>query len=165
MIKERLLRLADLLEADAANPTGIKFNIGTWAAKDGYDADAFSMDNVEFQFDLGQKTIPVDCNTVACAVGLAAISGVFAAEGLGWELRDQGEAHKGVLVPTFEGKNNFDAVQDFFDIDYRSVYHLFTSEGYEDRPDVEDGKLPLGAAGELIVAKQIREFVANDGMT
>ena len=39
MNKKRLLKLADLLEADANNPKGIKFDMGTWGDGKGEVAD------------------------------------------------------------------------------------------------------------------------------
>lgn len=60
---ERLKLLAQKLREDAANPNGIKFEIGVWYG----DVD-------------GAK--PVSCGTTACAMGLAALSPEFQAMGL-----------------------------------------------------------------------------------
>jgi len=156
MRKDLLLRLAAALEMDAANPTGIKFDIGTWAAKDGYNADADYDTNIPYLFKSETETVPVDCGTVACAVGFAAISGIFKDEGLTYKLKSAEGAY--YLTPYFNGLDNFEAVGDFFEIDRWAVYHLFTGEGYEEKYD--NRRLPVGAEGELAVAKQIREFVA-----
>ena len=56
MNKKRLLKLADLLEADAKNKKGIKFDY--WATA-----------------NLADPKEPISCGTSACAMGLAALSG------------------------------------------------------------------------------------------
>jgi hypothetical protein len=60
--KKRLLKLADLLEADAKNRKGIKFDLGTVAMSSAEDGN----------FIKGELEPSVSCNTVACAMGLAA---------------------------------------------------------------------------------------------
>jgi len=70
MNKRRLLKLADLLEADAKNKKGVKFDLGTWG-------------------NLNEGTPEeevISCGTTACAAGLAAMSGAFKKEGLGYRL-------------------------------------------------------------------------------
>ncbi len=63
MNKRRLLKLADLLEADAKNKKGIKFDMYGWGRVSDPDA-------------------PLSCGTAACAMGLAALSGAFERAGL-----------------------------------------------------------------------------------
>jgi hypothetical protein len=63
MNKRRLLKLADLLEADAKNKKGVRFHMHGW----GYVTDPEN---------------PISCGTKACAMGLAAISGTFKRAGL-----------------------------------------------------------------------------------
>jgi hypothetical protein len=149
MNTDRLLRLADLLEANAANPTGVKFDLETWAIPAGYDVHtAYSTGTHAYAPDT--ETIPLDCNTVACAMGLAAISGVFKDDGLDWKISDSGW-----LVPVY-GKfiDGFQAAEAFFDVEYRATEHLFDASFY---PDVET----KGSDGELAVAQRIRDFVAG----
>lgn len=67
MNKKRLLKLADLLEADAKNKKGIKFDMYGW----GVVSDPLN---------------PVSCGTAACAMGLAALSGAFKRAGLDYYL-------------------------------------------------------------------------------
>src|SRR3990167_5294574 len=67
MNKRRLLKLADLLEADAKNKKGIRFDMGRWG------------------FVLDEKQ-PLSCGTSACAMGLAALSGTFKRAGLGTKI-------------------------------------------------------------------------------
>jgi len=78
--KERLLHLAEILESDASNPTGIKFDLAIWGVGAG----------------------EMDCGTKGCAVGLACLHPDFKAQGLrmgrsepmfdgyqGWEAVDE----------------------------------------------------------------------------
>lgn len=139
MNKKRLLKLADLLEADAKNKHGIKFNLDNWAADGDGDARAF--------YDV--DVIPVNCNTQACAVGLACISGAFKRSGLGYDI-----AYSGALVPSFEGLQQWDAVQSFFGLTTDEAGLLFSSDKYPT-------KKTKGAAAERYVAKRIRDFVAG----
>ena len=65
MNKRRLLKLADLLEADAENKTGVQFDLKGWGHS--HDDDT---------------PVAVSCGTTACAMGLAVLSGAFADAGL-----------------------------------------------------------------------------------
>lgn len=67
--KERLLKLADPLEADANNPTGVKFDLTVWAAPaaqqeavEHHDYDAINA----AKFREGTTEVPLDCNTAVC---------------------------------------------------------------------------------------------------
>lgn len=148
----RLLKLADLLEADAANPKGVKFDLDTWASDARMIDLKWDNDLIEsLKYDPNTKIIPVSCQTAACAMGLAAISGAFKDEGLSWRINSDGW-----LVPTFNETESFTAAEEFFDLDgYGEAEYLFSSDRYPHA----DRK---GQQGELAVAKRIREFVAND---
>lgn len=133
MHKKRLLKLADLLEKDAKNKKGIKFNLRAWALV----AD-------------GKK--PMSCGTQACAMGLAALSGAFKRQGLtmGWN-----------YIPTIRnGKTHwyemrgFDAAAVLFEIDYGLAEWLFSARYYRGIPTT-------GATSERAVAKRIRAVVAG----
>jgi hypothetical protein len=63
MNKRRLLKLADLLDADAKNKKGIQFDMRSWGEVD-------------------DPENPISCGTQACAMGLAALSGAFKRAGL-----------------------------------------------------------------------------------
>jgi hypothetical protein len=144
MREDLLLRLADALEADANNPTGIKFDLRTWAytPEEGVDDPA----GLTTCFEVGE-VIPVNCNTAACAMGFAAISGLFAAEGLSYEIK------RGVFYPTLDDINDgFKAGAKLFDINSRQSWYLFDPTYY--RNEEQTGK-----AGELAVVNRIREFV------
>lgn len=139
MNTQRLLKLADLLEADATNPEGCKFDLDTWAT---YDEDEY--------FPTKRKFKQLNCNTQACAVGLACLSGAFKAEGLSW--RPSWEENN--IVPLFKRKAGFPAVEAFFGINNDAAHFLFASYQYVRLPTV-------GAEGERAVAKRIREFVTR----
>ena len=131
--KNRLLKLADLLEADAKNRKGVKFDLGLWGSTE----------------DIENIPVSVSCGTTACAVGLAVVSGAFKRSGL-----TNGASFQGKIVPKFEGELGFEAVEKFFNLSNRESDFLFTDEYYTD----DQCK---GAKGERAVAKRIRQFVAD----
>lgn len=154
MRTDRLLRLADLLEADANNPTGVKFDLGHWATSaehaEALDAQEATFDVIQKKrFKEGIKEIPVNCNTAACAMGLAAISGAFKDEGLSWTLF-QCRNGTGELLPTLGTLAGFAAAARLFDIDSNTTFNLFDPSYY----DVIRGK-----KAELAVADRIRSLV------
>lgn len=144
MNKKRLLKLADLLEADAKKKKGVKFDLGTWASpidKSGY----------QLRFDRQQKTVPVNCNTAACAVGLAAISGAFRRSGLTFTYA--GSDDDGYrLSPKFGGHTDMHAAAALFGVELSTAEWLFLPDFY---------KRSTGATGERAVAKRIRGVVAG----
>ncbi len=142
MNKRRLMKLADLLEADAKNKKGVKFNLCTVVTP----SRGLSLDS---------KEVPVSCGTQACAMGLAAISGAFKRAGLFYRI-DAGlkmlfvETTMNGLVTEYD-----DAAAELFDITVDEAGFLFSPNYYPRR-------LPkTGARGERIVAKRIRDFVAG----
>jgi hypothetical protein len=141
---ERLLKLADLLEADANNPKGVKFDLTAWVQKKDSDGEFTT-----FGFAKGE-TIPVSCGTAACAWGLAAISGAFADDGVGFDLN-----RNGWISPTFNGAEDFDAAEMFFDINTNEVSYLFD-------PDFYPNSKLRGRKGELYVAKRVRDLAAGN---
>lgn len=143
MNKKRLLKLADLLDADAKNKKGAAFDLNAWAMKKDDDG-VFS----RWLFQPGES-VEVNCNTAACAWGLAAISGAFKREGVGYKV-----ACCGVLSPTFKGKEDFDAAVKFFAISVSAAGFLF-------EPDQYPRAKRRGAIAERYVAKRIRDFVAG----
>lgn len=147
MNKRRLLKLADLLEADAKNKKGVKFDLGTWAAP----AESSFLNR---SFEKKESAVAVDCGTSACAVGLACISGAFKRSGLTYGYKRNWSGSGWHLMPKFEGRTQFPAVQRFFDINKPEAFFLFSGDKYP------HGKQE-GAIGELYVAKRIRDFVAG----
>ncbi len=148
MNKERLLKLADLLEADAANPEGVKFDLNFWAADAQFSGKNYEERGVLKDQGMGFKegeAIPVNCGTAACAVGLACISGAFADEGLTYKIN-----HNGDLLPVFEDYEDWGAAEIFFDLTDEQSSKLFSPGSYSNR---------TGASAELEVAMRIRGLV------
>lgn len=135
MRKDLLLKLADLLEADAVNPEGIKFDLAVWA---------------DLTHPNWSDKIPMDCGTKACALGLAAISGIFEGEGL----------TMGPVFPTLlkDGTRytGYHAATHLFELtenDMADSVYLFSPSAYS-------GDI-TGAPAELQVAKRIRDLVTS----
>lgn len=129
MNKRRLLKLADLLDADSKNKKGICFDFTLWG-------------------EVEDEHNPVSCGTTACALGLAAVSGVFKKQGLKYRVRGGclGIGFKRTWHPATVAAR-------FFDITLSDAYELF----------VHSSGLPsaAGAKAERAVAKRIRNFVAG----
>lgn len=133
MHKRRLLKLADLLEANAGNKTGAKFDMSTFG-------DVTDADN------------PISCGTTVCAMGLAALSGAFKRTGLTAKVDRE---HLPCFNVNFYWKGRetspFVAAQRTFEITREDAKALF------------DGSLPLpnnghGAKAERAMAKVLRTF-------
>ena len=139
MNKKRLLKLADLLEADANNPEGAKFDIRKWGN--------------------GKGEPTVSCGTKVCAMGLAAVSGVFKKQGLTCKVERYRDLKDGFVINIgFKGENDwytdgFIAAQRLFEITSTESDFLFSDSSYSGRT--------TGRRGELYVAKRIRDFVAG----
>jgi hypothetical protein len=142
MNKRRLLKLVDLLEADAKNKKGIKFDLGTVGRPS----------NSELNFKVGELEPAVSCNTAACAMGLAAISGAFKRQGLSYVITRFGD-----INCTLEGRERFyaAAAARLFEISEAEAMFLFSPSEYRDEEPT------IGAKGERYVAKRIRDFVAG----
>lgn len=131
MNKKRLLKLADLLEADAKNKNGIMFDMGTF----GWVED---------------EKKPVSCGTQACAMGLAGLSGAFKRAGLAAQIHENGSV--GFRWNGRKVLSGFTAAERLFEIGSYEANDLFGSESVQ----INGGQ---GAAAELAVAKRIRQFV------
>jgi hypothetical protein len=142
MNKRRLLKLADLLEADANNKTGVRFNLGTVV-------------NPGKNLPKDAKTVPVSCGTQACAMGLAAITGAFKRNGLSYRI--DARPDETFIETTMYGTDieYDDAAMELFGISYEEANFLFTPSFYPSRSP------KTGSRGELLVAKRIRDFVAG----
>jgi hypothetical protein len=145
MKAQRLLKLADLLEQDAKNKKGVKFDLHSWG-------------------QVTDKDEPLSCGTVCCAVGLAAVSGVFKRAGLGYRLTGDWSGNKTLIDVTYKGRcrstaiasGSFVSAMKFFDLTQREASYLFVEASYH-----EDDIVTTHAAGERAVAKRIRQFVAK----
>jgi hypothetical protein len=146
---ERMRRMSALLRKDAANPKGVKFDLGSWAEPADFDVGAAwrwqNAGNAPVAF-----TPAVSCNTQACAFGLAAISGEFAVEGLGYEVKGMAGGPMR-LLPTYQGETDFNAAEAFFGITHDEALYFFDPECYE--------TVPREAEGELLVAQRIDDFL------
>jgi hypothetical protein len=143
---KRLLKLADLLEEDADNPNGMKFNMGVWG-------------KTKVDGKLG-----VDCGTQGCAMGLAALSGIFKRQGLRYRYEQtydpttpwNHDAKEILEMAIFHVDHPEDdeliAAAYLFGITMQDADYLFTP----------DGKNPTtGKKAERRTAQKIREFVAG----
>lgn len=150
---ERLRRLEALLRADAVNATGAKFDLGTWVAP------ATSVDRV-FEGESTPEAVPVNCNTSACAMGLAVLSGAFEADGLcAYYQPVYGQAGKTrgfQLIPAMKvadvddyQERGFGAAEQLFDISENDAVYLFDPGRYI---------VTKGAEAEIDVADRIRDF-------
>ena len=132
MNRERLSRLATLLEGyrDRDAP---RFSLQNWGETE--------TQRRGFLW-LRRHT----CNTAACAVGLACVSGVFAEDGLSYD-----EGNNGALTPMFDGIEGWSAVKTFFGLDQSQAVRLFAEHSY----DVIEGEIAAQA-----VAARIRQVIA-----
>lgn len=105
--RKRLLKLADLLEADAKNKKGIKFNLTMWGQV---------CDNAK----------PVSCGTYGCAMGLAVASRAFVRAGLHPPSVD------GSLSPRFGREHAFNAAARLFQIPPSEAHFLFSATRYDE---------------------------------
>jgi len=147
MNKRRLLKLADLLEANAKNRKGARFNIRTWGDVDN-DAEP-----------------ELSCGTTVCAIGLAAVSGAFKRAGLrykiepGWFSYNIEVFHEDKAAIRRLGDSSasgFLAARLLFDLSEREAAFFFlpAREGGCGLPN--NGQ---GAVAERALAKLIRRFV------
>lgn len=134
MNKRRLLKLADLLDENAKNKKGIRYNHGRWGT-------------------IANENEPVSCGTQACALGLAAISGAFRRNGLGYKVNDTGWVS---FTIDKAPHNPLYAANKIFDVDERLYDRIFVNP-----PRNTKGVLvEVGAQAEKAVARNIRKIVA-----
>lgn len=160
MHTERLGRMRDLLRRDAANPTGVKFDLGTWAEpaeRQGHGHNfplpegVKSSDSHRYYTELEPIKVPVSCDTMACAFGLAAISGEFKDEGLSYSFCIGADKTNGTLLPAYQGEHGFEAAAALFRITTGDAQYFFDPDHYD--------TTPKEAEGELIVAQRIDDFI------
>lgn len=137
MRTDLLIKLRDLLIHDAYNPEGIRFDMGSWGK--GYDEE----------WDFAQEKVEANCGTKGCAFGLAAMSGIFEDEGLGYYVKDS------FLTPTYSKngrvtENHIAAIK-LFEITPMQGLTLFDPAAY---PSNRTGKL-----AELEVVRRINELL------
>jgi hypothetical protein len=135
MHKERLLKLADFVEANAVDN---KFNMRSFFSRDAHKAE-----------DLRTK-----CGTTACLAGWGCIIPEFNQAGYKAELHNPLHPEFGI-VPTYNGKEMFGALEDFFDLNEEQAQYLFGE--YSD----QDETLPRDEDGVELAVSRIRNFVAT----
>jgi hypothetical protein len=133
MNRERLKRLAVLLEGYRDSDV-IRFDLQNWGK--------FESRRAGFLW-LHQRS----CNTAACAVGLACGSGIFAEDGLSYEV----DKINMELTPLFRDLEGWSAVKSFFDLDQVQAVKLFAEHSYE---------LTECEAAARAVAARIRKMIA-----
>lgn len=133
MNKRRLLKLADLLEADAKKKNGIRFDLNAVAKRS--DGGQVGRGDV----------LALDCGTTACAIGLWGICGKFPG------VTSVVDPCSNQVWPVYKKKEGRTAAELYFGINICVSEWLFLSQYY-------DGPTS-GAAGERAVAKRIRDFV------
>jgi hypothetical protein len=133
MNRERLKRLAVLLEGYRDSDV-TRFDLQNWGK--------FESQRAGFLW-LHQHS----CNTAACAVGLACGSGIFAEDGLSYEV----DKTNMELTPLFRDLEGWTAVKSFFDLDQVQAVKLFAQHSYE---------LTEGEAAARAVAARIRNMIA-----
>lgn len=126
--RRRMLKLARLLEKDAKDKKGIKFDMWTWG----------------FVNDEKNK---LSCQTTACAMGLAALSGAFRSAGLVAKIPKNGF----FIRFKFKGRRleGVSAAVKLFGISRKDAQNLFT----------EWDSNPAGAKAELAMAQRLRDYV------
>jgi len=139
--RRRLLKLAKLLEANAKNKKGCRFDYGDWGSiEDPYQKPG------------------LNCGTTACALGLAAISGKF--PGLGYKI---GRGNYSIMIRLAGRGNrdlgNFQIGAKYFGITMEQSHYLFS----EALSEVGNLGSSGGAKAERAVAKAIKRFVAGKG--
>jgi hypothetical protein len=156
---ERLAMMRDLLRTDAANPTGVMFDLGLWAGQSGERHGEFMPETLGMERSVGTctheqldpKHMPtMSCGTVGCALGLAMLSRQFEKFGMGGEYHTT-QSGNIMLLPSCNGQSGFEAGEELFGIDHDTSRYLFDPDYYD--------STPREAAGELFVAQRIDDLL------
>jgi hypothetical protein len=132
MNKRRLLKLADLLERDARDKNGISFDMGTWGI-------------------VSNKDDPISCDTRACAMGLAAVSGAFKRAGLSYRVQHNGK----IIMKLGNMQRPLRVAARLFKISEYQAHELFARSW-------DLSYCGFGSAAEREVAQRIRKFVREN---
>jgi hypothetical protein len=132
MNRERLEKLACLLDQYQPAPGAPAFDLGTWGEYEERRGGFLWLRKNE-------------CGTAACAVGLACFSKEFAAEGLRYR-----RVH-GLINPVFGMASGWDAAKAFFGLTEKQADRLFASGSYP---------ISSGPDAATAVAKRIRTMTA-----
>jgi hypothetical protein len=132
MNRKRLTRLALILE-DYHDRNAPRLDLQNWGTSENKRRGFLW---------LGQRSR----NKAACAVGLACASGVFADDGLSYEVDTKNSG----LTPIFRDLEGWNAVKSFFDLDQVQAVRLFAEHSYE---------VTEGEAAARAVAARIRQMI------
>lgn len=138
MNKERLLKLADFVEANAVDNT---FNMTSYFSK-----------NVRKPEDLQHN-----CGTTACLAGWGCLVPEFKQAGYHAELYEPARPDLGI-IPVYGDFRMFEALKAFFDLKYSQSLYLFGE--YAD----EDETVSRADEGVEQAVARIRDFVATGEM-
>ncbi|RQR63872.1 hypothetical protein [Burkholderia sp. Bp8998] len=116
---ERLKMLSNMLRT--VNPN--HFDLGDWVDSPWSTREALAIPSS----GLPQRI--VECGTTACAVGWACTTPEFQAQGLSYKWDEV--CYSSALSPTFDGKESWEAVCAFFEIDRPTADYLFSHHEYE----------------------------------
>lgn len=133
MHKQRLLKLADLLETNAKNKKGARFDMFSWGKVD-------------------DPKNAISCGTHCCAMGLAALSGQFKRAGLLAVIDGIGRVRFRWKGRPIDGNS---AAEKLFGISADEALSFFSPRGSSYDANV-------GARAERHLAKTVREFVAEN---
>lgn len=144
MNKKRLLRVAEILEEHAAaRKKGFNMNMWIELMK---EPDGVIRGEVDLR---SSKKILRECGYTACAVGEACLDPKLRAQGLRFEIDDDGYGW-----PAYDGFEASDAVEMFFNLSDLEGAYLFLPEHYEEKE----------WRSRKAVANRIREFVKHGGI-
>jgi hypothetical protein len=144
MKADLLLRGADLLEANANNPEGMKFDLEDWLSNS-HGGKGLTLDH---------STLKANCGSVGCAMGLFAASGAFEKEGLTTGSAGPFRWHGG-----HNTAGGYHLAVMLFAISPSEAEYLFSPTHYEPAVDDEGRYTYKGKEMELRVAARIRDFV------
>ncbi len=144
---KRLRRLEALLRKDAKRKRGITFDMGVWGEVNLPEKVVDRMEESGRMLSGAQakKYITMNCNTRACALGLAAISGEFPSLTIKVDIA-------GDVVPYYRGQNGLHAGIEAFELTDRQACWLFMPSSYGDSS-------LTGAEMELQVADRIHDMI------
>lgn len=134
---DRLERMVALLDKHIAEPK-INFSLASWVSSHTKRGGITS---------LFRK---VECNTAACAIGLALISKEFEPEGM--RITHETIGNSTGITPLYDGKKSYAAVAKLFGISYETAVAFFSPNSYDEYRGIE---------AALAVRNRICKFVGN----
>lgn len=115
-----------------------------------FDLADWYNEEAEKRIVAGERTISDvlhSCGTTACAIGFCALDSKFRDSGFHMTMNGIG----GTPTPTYKGKYSFDAVLEYFELDWLGACYLFVDDNYEDTTDPQ------------AVIDRIDEYIASGG--